>query len=423
MNKVTRQEKLQQIISGSQQPVGRRTIRFRGESKEMDVYEIPINFLIYNKYNGRILSRTKTLETQGVIIDPETNDGKAVVEQLLWDSKPDKNRKTEKDLRQYGQQEVGIVTIDGIIVDGNRRAMLLNKIGATHFRAVILDVRLEEDQKEIERLETTYQMGADEKQDYNPIEKYLKINEMHNLGFSYQEIAECMGETQSQIEKNHKIYQTMVEYLQHIKCDGIFTALDGREDPLINLTDWNEKYSGGTSSTGFDGYSDADVDDMTLISFDYIRYMKAKPNADDGGPEGKAFRMIAGGNAGKNFFSDKEVWENFRDRHFENVQPITDSEPDMEKTSSNIEKEVKARDADWAMKVDSCMKENWGRTIEMLGLHQDKDRPGELLERARNALASIDLDNPNLSTSMIDIVKEINQKSYELKKKLEKMKD
>lgn len=63
MNKVTRQEKLEQIINGSQEPIGRRTIRFRGESKEMDVYEIPINFLIYNKYNGRILSRTKTLET------------------------------------------------------------------------------------------------------------------------------------------------------------------------------------------------------------------------------------------------------------------------------------------------------------------------------------------------------------------------
>lgn len=423
MNKVTRQEKLEQIINGSQEPIGRRTIRFRGESKEMDVYEIPINFLIYNKYNGRILSRTKTLETQGVTIDPETVEGKELVERLLWDSKEEKNRRTERDLEKYGQQEPGIVTLDGIIVDGNRRAMLLNRIKATHFRAVILDVRLEDDQKEIERLETTYQMGADEKQDYNPIEKYLKINEMYNLGFSYDEIAECMGEKQGQIEKNHKIYQTMVEYLQHIKCDGIFTALDGREDPLINLTDWREKYAGGTSSTGFDGYSDADVDDMTLIAFDYIRYMKAKPNTDDGGPDGKAFRMIAGGNAGKNFFSDEGVWSGFRDRHFENVQPITDNEPGMEKTSLDIEKEVKSRDADWARMVDSCMKENWGRTTEMLSLHQDKDRPGELLERAYNALASIDLDSPHLSIYMIDIVKNINQKSYELKKKLEKMKD
>lgn len=423
MNKVTRQEKLEQIISGSQQPIGRRTIRFRGESKEMDVYEIPINFLIYNKYNGRILSRTKTLETRGTIIDPETDRGKELVERLLWESKPDKNRKTEKDLKQYGQQEPGIVTLDGIIVDGNRRAMLLNKIGQTYFRAVILDVRLEDDQKEVERLETTYQMGADEKQDYNPIEKYLKINEMRNVGFSYQEIAECMGTTQSQIEKNHKVYQTMVEYLQHIKCDGVFTALDGREDPLISLTDWKEKYSGGVSSTGFDGYSDTDVDDMTLIAFDYIRYMAAKPNADDGGPEGKAFRMIAGGNAGKNFFSDKEVWADFCKRHFKNIQPITDQEPDIEKTAPDIEKEVKSRDADWARSVDSYMKENWGKTIEMLGLHQDKDRPGDLLERARNALDSIDLNSPYLRANMIDIVKEINQKSYELKKKLEKIKD
>ncbi|MFG6400525.1 MAG: hypothetical protein K1W07_14800, partial [Parabacteroides distasonis] len=118
------------------------------------------------------MSRTKTLETQGVTIDPETVEGKELVERLLWDSKEEKNRRTERDLEKYGQQEPGIVTLDGIIVDGNRRAMLLNRIKATHFRAVILDVRLEDDQKEIERLETTYQMWADEKQDYNPIEKY-----------------------------------------------------------------------------------------------------------------------------------------------------------------------------------------------------------------------------------------------------------
>lgn len=411
MKKITRQEKLQQIIDGPQKPVGRRSIRFRGESKDMDVYEIPLDSLIYNKYNGRILSRTKTLETQGVTVNPETNDGKRLVEKLLWDSKPEKNNKTEKDLKQYGQQEPGIVTLDGIIIDGNRRAMLLNKIGATHFRAVILDSRLEDDQKEIERLETTYQMGTDEKQDYNPIEKYLKINEMKELKFSDDEIAECMGETPGQIKKMYGVYLTMVEYLEYAGYDGIFTALDGREDPLINLTDWVEKYRGGQSSTGFDGYTDADVDDMKMIAFDYIRYNK----------EGKEFRMIAGGNTGKNFFSDKKVWEGFRDRHFADILPLTNSESRIDNTSPDIAQEVKARDSDWAQKVHNSMEENWGKTVELLNLHQDKDKPGDLLDRAHNALASIDLNSPYLNVGMMDTVKKINRISFELKKRLEKL--
>lgn len=411
MNKITRQEKLEGIINSGQSPIGRRTIRFRGESKEMDVYEIPMEYLIYNKYNGRILSRTKTLETQGRIIDPETEDGKKLIEKLLWESKPDKNQKTQKDLQKYGQQEPGIVTRDGIIIDGNRRAMLLNRIHSTHFRAVILDVRLEDDQKEIERLETTYQMGADEKQDYNPIEKYLKVNEMKELQFTDEEIAECMGETPAKIKNMADIYETMVEYLKYINCDGIFTALDGREDHLINLTDWIEKYKGGQSATGFDGYTDADVADMTMIAFDYIRYKK----------EGKDFRTIAAGNSGNNFFSDKKVWEEFRDRHFENVVPITNEEPPIDKTSPDIAQEIKARDEEWSNKVHDKMEENWGKAVEMLNIHQDRDKPGDLLERARNALSNIDLESPYLNIGMMDIVKEINNLSYQLKKKLERM--
>jgi ParB-like chromosome segregation protein Spo0J len=411
MNAITRQEKLSAIKDGDQMPVGKRTIRFRGESKDMDVYEIPLEYLVYNKYNGRILSRTKTLETQGVTIDPGTDDGKEKIEKLLWDSKIDKNRKTEKDLEQYGQQEPGIVTLDGVIIDGNRRAMLLNKIGKTHFRAIILDVRIDEDRKEIERLETTYQMGADEKQDYNPIEKYLKVNEMRELGFSYSEIAECMGENVGEIEKMHRVYETMMEYLSYLGYDGIYTALDGREDQLIHVADWRKKYEGGQSNTGFDGYTDADVNDLIMIAFDYVRDKK----------EGKEFRLLADGNKGNNFFSNEEVWRQFRDTHFGRVMPISEEEPPIDATSEHIEEELKARDSEWQKRVDAILKEEWGKASEQLEFAQNSDRPGKLLERARDALDNIDPNNPNLNHSMMGIVKEINQKSYELKKVLERI--
>ena len=45
---------------------------------------------------------------------------------------------------------------------------------ADYFKAVVLDVTLEENPLEIEKLETSFQMGEDEKLGYNPTEKYLK---------------------------------------------------------------------------------------------------------------------------------------------------------------------------------------------------------------------------------------------------------
>ena len=117
-------------------------------------------------------------------------------------------------LLKNGQQRYGIVTSDGIIVDGNRRAMLLNRLFHQHdemglsytqvehcryFLAIILPDDAEE--KDIQQLETIYQMGEDDKLDYNPIEKYLKCKELKRLGFSDEDIAGFMSEKPGQIKE------------------------------------------------------------------------------------------------------------------------------------------------------------------------------------------------------------------------------
>ena len=112
-----------------------------------------------------------------------------MIEQFLSDSNPGRNLGTEASLAKEGQKQYGIVTYNGIIIDGNRRAFLLNKIfrerarwkdqDVTHceyFIAVILDVGATP--KEISKLETTYQMGEDAKLDYNAIEKYLRCKDL-----------------------------------------------------------------------------------------------------------------------------------------------------------------------------------------------------------------------------------------------------
>src|SRR6185295_2229953 len=128
MNKETRIQKISQIIERDKAtPYGKQDILWRNKLESMSAYEIPLECLIYNKYNGRILSRTKTLESQGHIIDVENEDGKKTTENLLWKSKENRNEFTQKDIETQGQLKVGIITKDGIIIDGNRRVMLLNR--------------------------------------------------------------------------------------------------------------------------------------------------------------------------------------------------------------------------------------------------------------------------------------------------------
>src|SRR3546814_19267808 len=50
-----------------------------------------------------------------------------LIEELLWQSAVPRNKATLLDLKDKGQQRPGIVSLDGVIIDGNRRAMLLRR--------------------------------------------------------------------------------------------------------------------------------------------------------------------------------------------------------------------------------------------------------------------------------------------------------
>lgn len=170
MNATERKAKLKEFTNHPEKAC--RTgipITYHGSIITLDAYEIPLEYLVYNPYNGRIGSVVKSYERQNHQLNPEDPDDKHIIEQFLWDSKPEANKKTKERLLKEHQQRHGIVTADGMIIDGNRRASLLNNIMADesipfnekghckYFIAIILPEGA--DKKEILALETTYQMG------------------------------------------------------------------------------------------------------------------------------------------------------------------------------------------------------------------------------------------------------------------------
>jgi len=88
MNKETRLIKIQEIIDREKDnPFGRLEIPWQDDLVPMNVYKIPLDFLVYNKYNGRILSRTKSLEKQGKRIDETTPEGKKLLKSYFGTQK------------------------------------------------------------------------------------------------------------------------------------------------------------------------------------------------------------------------------------------------------------------------------------------------------------------------------------------------
>ena len=76
MNKEERIKRIKEITDKKTE--WKQQIPWKGSLEPMPVYDIPLDLLVYNKYNGRILSRTKSLENQKQKIDVESDSSVAL---------------------------------------------------------------------------------------------------------------------------------------------------------------------------------------------------------------------------------------------------------------------------------------------------------------------------------------------------------
>lgn len=372
------------------------TLTYNGENKTFNAYRIPLDILVYNPYNGRIGSEVKSFERQHHRLNPENPADVKVIEDFLWKSKEKANEATMQSLLKDHQKQFGIVTADGMIIDGNRRASLLNKLWRDNsinandkqhcrfFLAIILPQ--DADKKEIIRLETTYQMGEEAKLDYNPIEKYLKCGDLIEAGFNESEIASFMAIPKPQVLMYLRVLKLMDEYLESYGYEGMYTQLSG-EDSFQKLDAALRGYTSGGVSGMWDYDLESDVSDLKAVAFDYIRL----------GMEQTAFRDIirkpTATNRSSSFFACKDIWEDFVERHFDiveaateqSVQDIIDQNPD-----SDLTKLLRARDNAWISQVREQMDANFTASKDRLSNKQSAAAPAQLLNKAISALSSID---------------------------------
>ena len=297
-----------------------------------NVYLIPVEYLAPNVLNDRIAWKIREFEAaKGRKLSPDSPEDVEYVYELLEKESPKENEKTLRDLAEKGQQVDGIITKNGIIIDGNRRATLLRKLfkGAASrfnknleefrfFKAIILSEDI--DDKEIMALETRIQIGEDKKLDYNPICLYIKVDNLSAAEYNDQQIANYMNITEGEVKERREIFRLMNEYLEAIGKPNHYTLLEGLEDQFINTKTVFKRMDNGTYQTHDWDYTDEDVANFKQVCYDYLR---AKF-------EGKKYRDILIGKPNKTngVFIKKSVWEEFLKNH-ENI--IDNNDPQNEK--------------------------------------------------------------------------------------------
>lgn len=336
-NMITRAEaraKIQDIITNHAPIKTGLTLPIR-KGMTFNVYKIPLAYLVPNVLNDRITWKIREFEAiQGRSLSIESDDDVAYLYNLVLNEHPADNERTKADLAKNGQQVDGVITSDGIIVDGNRRATLLralfngdaDKYGQSvedfrYFNAIVLPGDI--DGKEIMALETMLQIGADKPVGYNRICLYIKVDNLLNAGYTYPQIKQYMGlKSDKDVEEMQSIFKLMTEYLVAIGKPNHFTLLDGLEDQFINTKTVFKRLDNGTYSAEWD-YTPEDVVEFKTVCYDY---MHAKF-------EGKKYRDVLVGKPNKSngVFIEKSVWQDFLTHH-NNILDANDptSEADWE---------------------------------------------------------------------------------------------
>ncbi len=403
-----RKIKIKEISEGNPVATGTK-LKYQGEIREFNVYKIPLEFLAYNVENGRISSLVKSYKREHGNLDMSRYDDAQKIAQFLFESSEDRNKKTMRDLAQNGQLEPGIITMDGVIVDGNRRASLLRKITESHdydqttkdrcsyFLARILPE--DADEKEILRLETSYQMGADSKVDYNPIEKYLHTRDMYDKNFSIDQIAEYMGlSSNKEVILNLEIMDLIESYLETYEYNGIYTRLPrGCEDDFLKLNTAIKKIRGGKIAWIQSNELDEVENDLRLICFDFIR-LEEKGDFD--------FRMLAS-TASSNFLADENTWHSFVNSYYDKEPPTEESAEEVISRANNDEEAkrlLNKRDNQWKSNVREHLMDSFRDCKNKLENKKEKDKPEALLKKALNALSEIDKASLSSATNKSDLL-------------------
>jgi len=223
-NTIDLQQEIKKSISLTD---GTRKLTIKGQTKSYPVYQIPLDLLLYNRQNGRIISSMNRYESEGndiqTLSKKEYND---LVEQFIVDSNSSALNKTKQNIALFGQRLPGVVLNDGTVVDGNRRFTCLRQLkreGKTSFfDAVILDPSEGLSAVDIKRLELNLQHGEERPVDYNAIDNLVEVyNDIEkNKYFTVKEYATNTNKTETDVKKMLKKANLMVDFLVFINAEG-----------------------------------------------------------------------------------------------------------------------------------------------------------------------------------------------------------
>lgn len=171
------------------------TVEWRLKPLVVQVIDMPVESLYYNPGTHRIRAQRSfdPLRDRWLDEGPWSEESQSYLDYLLK-AEPSDPAKRDKDfdelkesLADFRQNEPGLITPDGILVNGNTRAAALRELGVPHIRVGVLPDSYT--WADINQVELSLQLRPDTRRPYSYINQILTIDEQVEAGRPLKDIA------------------------------------------------------------------------------------------------------------------------------------------------------------------------------------------------------------------------------------------
>jgi len=206
----------------------------------VEVIDMPLASLFYNPGTHRIRAqRSHDPERDAELtINPWSDSSQEYLHYLLTTVPSDPAKRDPRfdelkdSLKSFKQLEPGLITPDGILVNGNTRRAALKELGAATIRVGVLPASCT--WADIHAVELSLQLRQDHRRDYSYINHLLAVEEQVTLGQLVSDIAREFHTTTSALDRDMWILSELKALIERSK-NGTFALR------LMDFEDHKEK--------------------------------------------------------------------------------------------------------------------------------------------------------------------------------------
>ncbi|MFD3474174.1 transcriptional regulator [Streptomyces sp. NPDC058695] len=217
------------------------TVEWRTKPQVVEVIDMPVDSLYFNPATHRIRAQRSYKPEEDSRLDenpwsPESQD----YLMYLLQAKPDDPSKLDPafaelkaNLQEFRQNEPGLITREGILVNGNTRAAALKKLGVPNIRVGVLPASC--GWADINAVELSLQLRQDKRRDYSYINELIAMQEQMDAGRQISDIAKAFHKRVPTVEADLWILATLEDLRSRSRAGAAQLQLLDFEDAKEKL--------------------------------------------------------------------------------------------------------------------------------------------------------------------------------------------